>query len=297
MNLKKLEAFIFVVEKKSFSEAAAKLKCSQPAISLQIKSLEEDLGLELLDRSLSGIQPTPAGISVYQAAKEMIKRWNRLAEELHGFHDNLTGTLTIGASTIPGTYIVPHWMRQFRRLYPKVEVKVEIGDSKEILAKLLDHQIDVGFIGLQPDSEKIKHYPVASDSLVLIAPDGHPLANADHLDFSEVKQYEFVLREEGSGTRKVMDDYLSLHGVRLSELHTVASVGSTEALIASVEAGLGISCVSKLAANHAVKAGRIKIIDKFEPFQRTFYFTSLKGTEKRPIVKEFAELIEASKQD
>ena len=291
MNFNKLEAFILVVEKKSFSEAAATLKSSQPTTSLKIKSLEEELGMELLERGTAGIQPTAAGKLVYQAAKELTQRLRRLGDELHSLQDTLTGTLTIGASTIPGTYLVPNWIKTFRSLFPKVEVTIEIGDSKKILDKLLDHQIDVGIIGLEQASTKLQFKPIASDSLVLITPNGHPMVHSGDPDFNHIKQYDFVLREQGSGTRKVMEDYLSLHECSLSDLHSVVSIGSTEAVIAAVEAGLGISFISKLAALPAAKAGRIQIIEKFEPYLRNFYFTSLTDTADRPIIKEFTELL------
>jgi DNA-binding transcriptional LysR family regulator len=290
MNIKKLEAFIMVVEKRSFSEAAAALKSSQPAVSLKIKSLEEDLGLELLDRSSSSLQPTAAGQLVYHAAREITQRWRRLEDDLNGFQDTLTGTLTIGASTIPGTYLVPTWIKKFRGVYPKVDVKIEIGDSKEVLEKLQNHQVDIGFIGLQHFSPKISSRPIASDSLVLITPNNHPMAQLQDQDFSQIKQYDFVLREEGSGTRKEMEDYLNNHGVNVSDLKTVVSIGSTEAVIAAVEAELGISFISKLAALPAVRANRVQMIDIFEPYERNFYFTILKEAENRPIIKEFINI-------
>jgi DNA-binding transcriptional LysR family regulator len=287
MNIKKLEAFIMVVDKKSFSEAAASLKSSQPAISLKIKSLEEDLGLDLLARGISGIQPTAAGMLVYQASKEITQRWSRLEEELFGFQDTLTGSLTIGASTIPGTYLLPNWIKKFRSLYPKVDVTIEIGDSKKMLNKLLDHQIDVGIIGMHQDSNKLKFRSIASDSLVLITPNEHPMLHSSDQNFSQIEQYDFVMREKGSGTRKEMEDYLSIHGFSLSDLKTVVSIGSTEAVIAAVEAGLGISFISKLAALPAAKANRVQMIEKFDPFHRNFYLTTLTEAENRPIIKEF----------
>jgi DNA-binding transcriptional LysR family regulator len=290
MNIKKLEAFLMVVERRSFSEAAAALKSSQPAVSLKIKSLEEDLGLELLDRGSSSLQPTAAGMLVYHAASEVSQRWRRLEDELRGFQDTLTGTLTIGASTIPGTYLVPTWIKKFRSIYPKVEIKIEIGDSKEILEKLQNHQVDLGFIGLQQFSTKVISRPIATDSLVLITPKGHPMTQTKDADFSQIKQFDFVLREEGSGTRQVMEDYLAVHGLSLADLKTVVSIGTTEAVIAAVEAGLGVSFISKLAALPAVKAGRVEMIEVFEPFQRNFYFTILKEAENRSIIKEFIEI-------
>lgn len=291
MNLTKLEAFILVIEKKSFSEAAIALKSSQPATSLKIKSLEEELGLDLLDRGSSGIQPTAAGKLVYQASKEMVQRWRKLEDDLRVFENTLTGTLTIGASTIPGTYLVPSWVKKFRSLYPNVAVTIEISDSKETLKKLQNQLVDVSITGLPSDSKDLSYKQVSYDALVLIAPYHHPLGLSNEPTFEQIKQFDFVIREEGSGTRKVMEDYLSIHSHSLADLNSVVSIGSTEAVIAAVEAGLGISFVSKLAALPAAKASRIQIIEKFEPFQRNFYFTTLTDVKDRPIIKEFSEII------
>lgn len=291
MNLKKLEAFIMVVEKRSFSEAAAALKSSQPAVSIKIKGLEEDIGLDLLERGLSGIQPTAAGMMVYHAAKEITQRWRKLEDDLLGFEDTLTGTLTIGASTIPGTYLIPGWVKKFHSIYPKVDIIIEIGDSKEILHKLLNQQIDIGITGMKQDSPKLIQQEIASDSLVLITPNNHPLAGMDTPDFSQLTKYDFVAREKGSGTRKVMEDFLASHGLSFTDLRTIVSFGSTEAIIAAVEAGLGISFISKLAALPAVKAQRVQLIEKFTPFHRNFYFTTLSDSASRPIIKEFTNIL------
>lgn len=296
MNLTKLEAFVLVVEKKSFSEAAGILKSSQPAVSLKVKSLEEDLGTELLDRGISGLQLTAAGLLVYRAAKEMINRWRKLEDSLLSFQDTLTGTITIGASTIPGTYLVPQWIKKFHHLYPKVDVTVEIGDSKTILDKLLNQQIDIGVIGMQPGSNKFVYEEAAADSLVLITPMEHPLTFSKKPNWDQVIQYDFVLREKGSGTRKALEDYLSKQGFSVTDLKTVVSISSTEAVIAAVETGLGISFISKLAALPAVRAKRVQMIENFRPFQRSFYFTLLAEAQNRPIIKEFAELLKKGSQ-
>lgn len=291
MNLKKLEAFIMVVEKNSFSEAAASLKSSQPTVSLKVKSLEEDMGFELIDRGVSGIRPTPAGMLVYAAAKEIAQRWRELEDELSVFQGTLTGTLTIGASTIPGTYLLPGWIKKFHGLYPNVEVKIEIGDSRKILDKLHSHSVDLAITGLQQDAKQLTSKPIAVDSLVLIAPKQHPLVHAANPDFTQIKQYDFVMREEGSGTRKMMEEFLSAKGFSVAELKTAVSIGSTEAVIAAVEAGLGISFISKLAALPAAKAERIKIIDQFEPYKRDFYLAAHVDYENRPLIKPFFDMV------
>ncbi|MBT2643417.1 LysR family transcriptional regulator [Bacillus sp. ISL-41] len=291
MNLKKLEAFIMVVEKNSFSEAAAALKSSQPSVSLKIKSLEDELGFELLDRGAAGVRPTPAGMLVYTAAKDIAKRWRMLEGELGEFQGTLTGTLTIGASTIPGTYLLPGWVKRFRSLFPKVDVKIEIGDSKKILEKLQNHQIDAAIIGMKVESRLVKSTTVATDSLVLVTPEGHPLVQTESADFLQIQQYDFVLREEGSGTRKMMERYLAEKGLSIEDLKVAVSIGSTESVIAAVEAGLGISFISRLAAMPAEKAGRIKIDDTFEPYEREFYLVTLADAENTPMISKFSEIV------
>ncbi|MGG5253167.1 selenium metabolism-associated LysR family transcriptional regulator [Neobacillus sp. SM06] len=291
MNLKKLEAFMFVVEKKSFSEAAFSLKSSQPALSLKIKSLEDDLGVNLLERGLAGVQPTAAGKIVYQAAKDIMKRWITLEDELHSLQDVLSGTLTVGASTIPGTYLLPPLLKEFRHKFPKVEVVVVIDDSKKMIEKLLDRQIDIAIVGLKQESSKIKFKQVASDSLVLITPIGHPLVQSKDLNFNEIQRFDFVVREEGSGTRKVMEEFLIQQGYALHDIKAAVSIGSTDAVIAAVEAGLGISFISKLAAATATKANRIEIIEPVIPFSRNFYFAALPEEENRPIIKAFSDIL------
>ncbi|WP_026695763.1 selenium metabolism-associated LysR family transcriptional regulator [Peribacillus kribbensis] len=291
MNLKKLEAFIAVLEKRSFSEAAAALKSSQPAVSIKVKSLEEELGIELLDRGHSGIKPTLQGSFVYQAAKDITKRWVQLNDDLKGFHNTLTGTLTIGASSIPGTYLLPRWIKNFRTLYPKVKITVEISDSTKILEKLLNHQIDVGIVGVRQSSSKMTFSPIAADSLVCITPKQFSSSITDKLDFSKLKEYDLVLREEGSGTRLVMEEYFHSYGFSLDDFNPSISIGSTEGVIAAVEAGMGFSFASRLAAAPAVKADRIEMIEGFQPFHRSIYLSILNETASRPIIKEFADFL------
>ena len=281
-----------VVEKNSFSEAASALKSSQPSVSLKIKSLEDELGFELLDRGTAGVRPTPAGMHVYMAAKDIANRWRKLESELGEFHGTLTGTLTVGASTIPGTYLLPGWVKNFRSLFPKVDVKIEIGDSKKMLEKLQNHQIDAALIGMKVESRLLKSKPVALDSLVLVTSVDHPLVQTASAGFSQIQQYDFVLREEGSGTRKMMEQYLAEKGLSVEDLQVAVSIGSTESVIAAVEAGLGISFISRLAAMPAERAGRIKIVDTFEPYERVFCLVTHTDAENHPMIRQLSDIIQ-----
>lgn len=292
MNLKKIQAFVAVIEKGSISVAAADVGRSQPAVSQQIKSLEEDFGVLLLDRNSSKVQPTAAGNYIYKTGRQMLEQWEEMEEGIRSFIDTATGTLKIGASTIPGSYFLPRWIGHFHRLFPKIDVVIEIGGSREVISRLHNKQVDIAVVGSLPEGKDIVSNVVAVDSLVLITPQGHSLAASDYeKDPCELARHDFVLREKGSGTREAMEKGLTHCGIQMSDLHSVARVGSTEAVIAAVEEGLGISFISKFAAIPAFKAGRVQQVSIAAPLTRTFYVSTLKGRKENPIIKQFSSFI------
>lgn len=291
MNLKKIEAFLLVMERKSFSEAAEYFGRSQPAVSQQIRSLEMDLGVVLLDRETSVVQPTPAGKYVYQMGKRLLEQWEEIQEGVHAFHGVLTGTLHIGASTIPDAYLLPRWLVSFHRLYPKVELTVASGDSKEVFSQLLNRQVHMAITAAQPDDAEIMSQPVARDSIVLISPMDHPIAKRSEQNPLEWFHHDFVIREEGAGTRDSLDEALAQSQLQVSDLHVAAQVGSTEALIAAVEEGAGISLVSELAVTRAIAQGRVKLVSVVEPLSQTYYLCYLKNQAANPLIEKFASVI------
>jgi DNA-binding transcriptional LysR family regulator len=295
MNLKKIQAFLLVIDKGSFSDAAELMGLSQPAISQHVKSLEEDLGVSLINRSSSFVQPTVAGRYVYKIGSQMLTLCKELEEGVHAYHGTLTGTLRIGASTIPGTYLVPKWIGQFHEKYPKVDVVLEIGDSQGMLNKLSNRQVDLVLIGSKPSCPDMEFEIVAEDTLVLIAPNNHPIFSAKwDGEVKRLLQFPFVIREMGSGTRRAMEEWLRRYEVNLSDMKTVAQMGSTESLIAAVEAGIGLSLVSQLAAAPAVKANRIQTVAEVSEIQRMFHLAYLKARQDHPIIKEFVHFIQSS---
>lgn len=292
MNLKKIEAFLLVIERKSFSEAAEYFGRSQPAISQQIRSLEADLGVALLDRETSVVQPTPAGKYVYQMGKRLLRQWEEIQEGVRAFHGVLTGPLHIGASTIPDAYLLPRWLASFHRGYPKVELTVVSGDSKEVLSRLLNRQIHMAITAAKPDeAAEIVSKPVAVDSIVLISPIDHPIVERSKQNPLDWLHHDFVIREEGAGTRDSLDEALAQSQLQVSDLHVAAQVGSTEALIAAVEQGAGISLVSELAVTRAIAQGRVKLVSVVEPLSQTYYLCYLKNQAANPLIEKFASVI------
>lgn len=292
MNLKKIEAFVLILEKGSFSVAAENLGMTQPAVSTQVKSLEQDLGVKLIERRSSSIQATPAGTYVYNLGRQLLDLSREMEEGVKNFQGVLTGKLRIGASTIPGTYLLPKWIGNFYNLFPKVEVINEIADSKQILDRLMNRQIHLSITGDKSDSTEIHSELIATDSLVLISPNGHPLTSSEYKNNeADLRKYNFVLREQGSGTRKSMEAGLKSLGVRIEELHIVAQLGSTEAVISAVEEGVGISYVSNLAATPAINANRVQLVSNIKAFNQKYYLSYLKGTQASPTIKEFINVV------
>ncbi|WEG14608.1 selenium metabolism-associated LysR family transcriptional regulator [Pullulanibacillus sp. KACC 23026] len=291
MNFKRLQSFVLVNQKGSFSEAAKSLKLTQPAISSQIKGLEDELGVRLLDRSTATIQLTSAGDFVYEMGVQILEKCEELEKGAKSFQAILAGQLSVGASTIPGTYLLPKWIGGFHERFPQLLIKNEISDSLEIQSRLINKKVDVALTGAYMDSPLILSEPIISESLVLVAPTDHPLKQQSKIPLDELINYPVVLREEGSGTRLAMEKGLSAAGIQLKELKVVAHFGSTEAILAAVEGGLGISFVPEWAALQPAKEGRISLVTTHETLQQTYYLSFLKGYETQPKLYEFISYI------
>ncbi len=271
MNISYFKTFLTVVEKKSFSEAAKALKLSQPAISFQIQSIEKEYGQTLLDRSGVRVQLTEAGKIFYNYAKQILKLNRVLSESIDELQGVVRGHLVLGASTIPGEYIVPKILGQFIRKFPDVEPALEISDTAEILKKIEEHEIDIGFVGAPPEPNNLQIEKFVTDDLILILPPNHPLASKESVTIEEILREPFILREIGSGTRKTIEETLEKHGLSLENLNEIMDLGSTQAVLTGVEAGLGISIISKCAAEKALVLGTLKTV----PFKNIDFFRDL----------------------
>ena len=292
MNLKKIQAFILVLKEESFSEAATQLGISQPAVSSLIKGLEKELGVTLVERLASSVQPTPAGEFVVERGLELLKGWEMLEEGIKLFQTSLNGTLRIGTSTIPATYLLPRWLSGFHQKYPDINLVNDQADSDDIFQRLLSKKVDVAITSSVSSSPLIKSEVLATDALVLIAANDHPVLELKkEVDPCSLVTYPFVFREAGSGTQKAMEEKLTKCGVYLEDIKVVAQLGSTEAIISSVEAGLGLSFVSRWAATPAANSGRVKIVPTTDLFTQTYFLSYFIGHDKFPRLKEFIEYI------
>ncbi len=290
MRISRLETFVKLAELNSFSLVAEELELTQPAVSIQVKNLEEYFGVQLVERGSDGVFLTAEGKLLYRDAREIIRVWKNIEHKINQLQDIVKGELTIGASTIPAEYILPQMIVEFCNTYPLVEVKMEVNDSEAIINDLLKKRCDLGIVGSKPDKTELLSIPIASDRLVLIVPRDHPLAAQGIVTKRDLLRQRFIMREEGSGTRKAMGDGLNQIGISLQDLQIAAQMGSTEAVIAAVEAGLGISVISSLAVRRAEKIGLIKVAD-IEGFQvqRQFYLAYSKDLYDQNLVRRFVD--------
>lgn len=282
MNLNQLRAFMAVVQKGTFSAAARQVGISQPAVSLQIQALEEDLGVHLLDRGARQVRLTEAGEVFYPTAVRIVSEIEKVRRRLDELGEKVRGRLSVGGSTIPGQYILPRLLGLFRKEYPEVIVSLRIADTGAIVDAVAAGELQVGLVGARLGSEHLNTEPFAADELVLVVSHDHPLAALDHIDIERLKEADFILREKGSGTRHAMAEYLAGRGVKVDELNVVMELGSTETVVSAVEAGLGISMVSKWAVEKSLELGLVKtVLLPGLPIRRELYLVYRKGAPTR----------------
>ena len=206
--------------------------------------------------------------------------------------DLVKGELLLGTSTIPGEYLLPDLIAGFCQDYSLVELKVEVKDSKAAIQEVLNKKFDVGIVGFQPNEKDLVSIPVAADNLVVVVPVDHPLAEKNIISKEDIQNERFIIREEGSGTRKAMLAGIKTLGIDSEDLSVAVQLGSTESVLAAVESGIGISIVSSLAARRAAKLNRVKIVQLtgFD-VQRQFYLIHHQDAEGNILISNFIDFI------
>ncbi len=258
MDLHHLRVFAAVFRQRSFSRASEELLLSQPTVSDHIKSLEEYLGCRLFDRLGRSIIPTNEAGALYHRVCEIIEKVESIKELAGLAGGELNGELIIGASNIPGTYLLPPVMMEFKRLNPGVLFKIEIADSREIVQRILSQDLLIGIVGSKQFSHNLNYTQFVDDEIVVVASPKLSIKNRVSLD--ELLSYPMICREEGSGTRKEFDRYLDLHGKSADKIKILGCFGSTDAVKQAVKTGAGIAVISRFAVAEDLKHGTLKLI-------------------------------------
>jgi DNA-binding transcriptional LysR family regulator len=294
----KLKVFCTVAETKSFSKTSEIIHLTQPAVSLQIQALEEIYETKLFDRSSSFINLTPAGEILYKYSKDILNLYAEAEKEIGKITGLIKGSITIGASTTIGNYVLPTVIADFKKTHPKIKINAFIGNTKRIVDLLNSGGVDIGLVEGETSKHKMKTEPIITDELAFIIPPFHPWAKKKVVSILEVTKEPFILREEGSGTRQMIEKYLSSHGINTGDMRIALVLGSTESIKEAVESGMGISIVSKWAARKEVKYGSLKLITpKEEKILRNFSLIMQKSAVLSHAVDEFLAYLKSYPYD
>ena len=257
MDTRQLAAFCTVVELKSFSQAAERLGVTQPAVSLQIRSLEERLGQQLLDRSGRRVEPTEAGQRLYRGAQRLLALEQQIVEDVAGDQEGeLRGELAIGAATGPGATVVPLLLSEFQQQNPAVRVELTISDTQTVIESVARRELEVGVVGATPRHRSVAYEPFFRDEVVLVCPPDHPFAGKS-IELDDLRDGSLIVMQEGAGVRQVIEDELRKRGTRLKDLDVRLELGLQESVKSAVEAGFGVTFISRAAVESELKTGTL----------------------------------------
>lgn len=291
--LRQLETFIQVAECASFSRAAELLYLTQPAVSLQVKSLEENLGVSLFVRQEHGVSLTDAGKQFLPYARDIVNAYHEALQAMARVQDLEEGEIRLAASTIPGEFFLPRAIGQFKQKYPGIRVKLEISDTRKALESLVSGLVELAVVGYREEQALVDFIPLAADELILIAPASSPLAVGNDVDWQDLVQEEFILREPGSGTRQAAEEVLAARGRTVKDLKLGLELGSTQAIITAVAAELGLGIVSRWAAAPYIALGQIKEIRSAGfPVSRTLHLATRRAGRLSPVARVLAEFLQ-----
>lgn len=287
MDIRKLEAFAKVYEKRSFSRAAQDLFVSQPTISAHVSNLEEELDVRLFDRLGRSILPTQAADILYEYAVDILGRLDQARSAVDHLRDKIAGKLVVGCSTIPAKHILPRLLAGFLAKYKDVSIRLVEGSTDEIISRMEKGEMVLAVVGSVPEKRLFRSLKIMEDKLVLVSPPGWS-KGAGSATLKDIARWPWIMRETGSGTLKAFSEGLAGAGISMRDLRTAMVVETTETVLKCVRAGIGVSVVSSLAADIPAADGAIDILGP-PPFKapRSFYLIHRRGREFLPAVDAF----------
>ena len=259
LNFHQLYIFYAVASHRSFSRAAESLSITQPAVSIQVQELEKFLGAALFHRRTRGLRITEVGETVFAYAQQIFSLSGKLLETLEEIHNLQTGRLALGASTTPGEYLLPSAVGRFRQVYPGINVELSIANTRTIIQRILNQELDLGMVGSHPTAgqDELGIIDYVEDEIVLVAAPTHPLAQGNTITAAQAVEAGLILRESGSATRNTAEECFRGLGITPS---AALSLGSNEALKQAAMAGGGVAVISRMGVTAEVRAGMLVIL-------------------------------------
>jgi len=298
-DLRQLEIFMNIVDLKSFSKAAKVVFLAQASVSERIATLEDMVGVRLLDRLGREVTPTKAGELLYKHAVLLLDMKKTACLEMQEFMGVKRGDIRLGGSTIPGEYILPKILGLFCRKHPMISVNLSVADSVSIETRVLSGSLELGVIGSKTTKKSLICQELWADELVLAIPAQHQWAGREAVSVEALFEEPFIFRERGSGTFKIFDKYLRAKGTRgLNSLKAVARFGTSTAVKEGIKAGLGISILSSRALETELASGVLKTL-KVEniPMGRSFYLIRDKRRVSSPLCRALCDFLLKTKED
>ena len=294
---RRLQVFHAVAKQMSFTKAAEVLFMTQPAVTFQIKQLEEHFNTRLFERGHGKISLTPAGEVVLEYAERILSLSAELDTRLREMTGRLSGPLLIGASTTIAEFLLPRVLGQFKSAHPEVQAKLTVANSEAIVSRVAEHTLDIGVIEATSHNAALIADVCCEDELqVIVAPD-HPLAKLKSVTPKQLKEYPFIIRETGSGTRQYTDLYFRNAGMTTSELKVVMELGSSESVKGVVSTGLGYSILSRVTMAKELKLGELVAVPLQPRLQRSLSMIYPKERFRSRLINTFIDFAKARLKD
>jgi len=293
IEFRHLETFCRVADLKSFSKAADDLFLTQPTVSGHILSLEQSLSLRLFDRASREVRLTKSGEVFREYASKLLSLRKNMLNALSEFSRGIRGELSLGSSTIPGEYLLPKLIGDFKKNHSSFVISLKIGDTKEVIQYVLQDQVELGVIGAKLNHPSLHYEKYEEDQIIVVAPSGHPLTRKKKVALDELLKEPWIIREEGSGTRIAVERALRRKGRTLKQFNVVIEMGSTSSVKEGVKARLGLAFISGRATEGEIRQGSFSRIDVegLEPISRQIYIVSHRRRTLSPMATEFLRFL------
>lgn len=269
---RRLQVFYTVARLLSFTKAAETLHMTQPAVTFQVRQLEDHFDTRLFDRTHNRVALTEAGRKAYEYAEEIFSLYAEMENTVKELTGDVSGALTLGASTTIAEYMLPALLRGFTLEFPDINLRLKVSNTEGIVSMVENSMIDLGVVEGPVANKNLLVEVCRVDQLVVVVPPEHEIAARDSISLEEVMNYPFICREEGSGTREVIMDHMVELGLDRNNLNVSLELGSPESIKGAVEAGMGISIVSVATLEKELKLGTLVAVQLDPPMQRSFSF-------------------------
>jgi len=286
---RRLQVFHTVARLLSFTKAAETLHMTQPAVTFQVRQLEEHFNTRLFDRTHNRISLTEAGRAVFASAERIFELYAEMENAVREITGTVSGALTIGASTTIAEYMLPPLLGDFKERYPDIVIHLKVANTEGIVSMVENNTIDLGVVEAPVSNKNLVVEVCKQDQLFAIVPPGHPLADQETVDLTQLLRHPFICREEGSGTREVIVDYLQVQHDCSATFNIAMELGSPEAIKGAVEAGMGVSVVSGTTIRKELKLGTLVALRLDPPLNRPFSFVHQKQKFRLRVMEELLE--------